>query len=58
MSKTNVEDLAAKVSAMTPAARLRLAAELLERGKVDLGAAIVERVSAELGAVRLLRRTT
>lgn len=47
--------LAAKIEALSPPERLRLAATLMEVGRTDLAYSIIERVTTELGAAIALR---
>lgn len=47
--------LAAKIEALTPPERLRLAASLMEVGRTDLAYSIIERVTTELGAAIAIR---
>ncbi len=51
----DLEALAAKVNALSPADRLRLAAELLEARRPQLAYDIVDRVKVELGAALAMR---
>lgn len=51
---TEVEQLAAKVKALSPPDKLRLAAGLLEQRKAKLAHQIAERVVLELGAALAL----
>jgi hypothetical protein len=48
--------LKAEIDALSPPARLRLAADLLEARKPELAQAIAERVVLELGAALALRK--
>lgn len=48
--------LAAKIEALDPPERLRLAASLLEVQRDDIAYSIVERVTTELGAAIALRQ--
>lgn len=47
--------LAAEIEALTPPQRLRLAADLMERGRGDVAHKIAEGVVLELGAALALR---
>ena len=51
-----LEQLAAEIRQQTPPAQLRLAADLLERGRGDLAHMIAEPVVLELGAALALRQ--
>ena len=48
--------LAAKIEALPPPERLRLAATFMEVERTDLAYSILERVTTELGAVIALRQ--
>lgn len=50
---TAVTDLAARVSALSPSERLRLAAALIDAGRVDMAELVIDRVSGELALVAL-----
>lgn len=52
---SNIEELAAKVKALSPPDKLRLAAGLLEQRKAKLAHQIAEQVVLELGAALALR---
>ena len=56
MSEAEIEALAAKVKALTPAARLRLAADLMEGRRPDVAVTIAKPVIDELQLVLLLRK--
>lgn len=48
-------ELALEIEALSPAAKLRLAADLLEQKRPGLAHALANRVATELGAVLALR---
>jgi hypothetical protein len=50
---STVEDLAKRIQQMTVSQRLRLAAELVERGRFELAETIAEEAAAALTAHRL-----
>ena len=50
----DIHELAAQIEALSPADKLRLAADLLEHQKPKLAKSIVDKVGAELGAAMLL----
>lgn len=50
---TKVEALAAKVRTMSPPDRLRLAAGLIEQGRMDLARTLIVGVKLELDALKL-----
>lgn len=54
MSKETVEELAAAVKAMKGSDRLRLAAELLDRGQIQTAAPIVQMVADDLALGKLV----
>lgn len=51
---TDVESLAQRVAALSPADRLRAAVFLIEMGKTDLAEAIAEHAMQEIALARLL----
>lgn len=51
---SDLAELVDRINQLTPVQRLRLAADLLERGKTDLAKSIVDRVNIELGAAMVL----
>ena len=53
---TSLSELHAEIVALSPADRLRLAADLLEAKRVDLAATIAGGVVTEIGALLALRR--
>lgn len=53
---TDLEALAEKIKAMPPPGRLRLAADLLEKGKPDLAASIAGLVVDELRFALAMKR--
>lgn len=46
-------DLAERVSQLSPAERLRLAAALIDAGRLDMAELLIERVSGELALLAL-----
>lgn len=52
----NLADIAARIRALSEADRLRLAADLLDRGKVEFAYRIAEDTTLEIGARVMLRR--
>jgi hypothetical protein len=48
-----VAELTRRIERLTSADRLRLAADMLDRGRTDLAETIVSRVATELGTFRL-----
>lgn len=46
----NAHELAREIQALTPQAKLKLSAELIERGKLDLAYSIARGVVTEIGA--------
>jgi hypothetical protein len=50
----DVSALKAEIDALSPPARIRLAADLLEHGKAELAHTILERATTELGAALAL----
>lgn len=55
-SRIAVEELAAKVNALSPPDRLRLAAGLMENARGDTALPIIRRVADELELAILLRK--
>jgi hypothetical protein len=53
---SDLKALAREIEALSPPARLRLAADLLENSRADLAHNIAERVVLELGAALALQR--
>lgn len=51
-----VTDLKDQIESLSPPAKLRLAADLLENGKPEIARTIAERVALELGLALTLRK--
>ncbi|MEK6684642.1 MAG: hypothetical protein AABY46_08295 [Nitrospirota bacterium] len=56
MAAREAAEIAAEIDALAPADRLRLAAELMEAGRLETARPIIHRVSVELGAILALTR--
>jgi len=56
MTREDVEALAAEINALSPPARLRLAADLMEIGQGSTALPIIQRVAGELSLVLLRAR--
>jgi hypothetical protein len=52
----DLRNLAAEIEALSPADKLRLAADLLERQRPELAKTILDKVAVELGAALVLTK--
>jgi hypothetical protein len=52
----DIDAIKAKIEALSPPAKLRLAADLLEAGRGELAHTIADRVATELGAALALAK--
>lgn len=50
----NADEIAEKIKALSPADRLRLAADMIDKGRYSLARPIVKTIGYELDAVHLL----
>ena len=54
MPPVDLDALAEKVKRLSPADRLRLAADLIERGRIELAQPIVSRTADEIELLRIM----